>query len=260
MHSLTFRVLWGIALLAASAPLTFAESSSVLSWLSSSDQNDVLTGQEVTRSGSTVDGLELWKGSPWEALVVKQFAGRSTTLAAEGLYWLPESVPGDPRAVNFKIAKALTSVSTMKGLQVYSISLKRMETFIFDAYRVGSLEKVDRLPDPELSSIPDDLVWSMFQNEEQTGEGFTKMELKRDGAGFVLTQTNLTGLNWGIVPLVAPLDYQTLVYVLPTDRGVLIYGIAAAKTLSLFGWEKSKVSSLYTRMRALVNWFEGNMK
>jgi len=153
----------------------------------------------------------------------------------------------------------MTSVSTMKGLQVYSVSLKRMETFIFDAYRTSSMNKGTRLPDPELSNASE-TEFTMFQNEEQTGESFSRYSFSHSSGWFQVTQTNLTSLNYGIVPLVSPQDLLTVVYVVPLDGKLLVYGVTVAKTIGLFGLERTKTSSLYTRMEALITWFTNNLK
>jgi hypothetical protein len=148
----------------------------------------------------------------------------------------------------------------MKDLQVYSQSLKRMETFIFDAYRVGSLDKADKLADPEFPTGSSDISFLLFEKEEQTGEGFSRYSFTQEPNWFQVTQTNLTGLNYGMVPLVAPQDLLTRVYVVPGKDSILVYGVTVAKTFSLFGWERSKTSSLYNRMKALVTWFGNNLK
>ena len=99
----------------------------------------------------------------------------------------------------------------------------------------------------------------MFQNEEQTGESFAELAYEHS-SWYQVTQTNVTGLNYGIFPLVGPKGLLTAVYVVPYDDKVVVYGVTSAKTLSLFGLERSKISSLYTRMEALVTWLTANLK
>jgi hypothetical protein len=248
----------GLALLVGQVAAVAAEQPN-FGFLSAADQAALNRDGEVREFAENVGKLRLWKGSPFEASVSGLFSGRETTMAAEAWFVLPLKLPADPVAREKVLAKAMTSVSTMKGLQVYSISQKKMETFLFDAYRVGTTEKKSRLPDPDVSTAPKSLRFTMFQNEEQTGESFAELTYEH-GVWYQVTQTNLTGLNYGIIPLVSPRGLLTAVFLVPYDDQIVVYGITAAKTLSLFGLERSKIASLYTRMEALVTWLTANLK
>lgn len=230
-----------------------------LGFLTPDDRAALLKDRVVTVFSDRFANLHLAKGSPFEASAKALFKDRASTLAAEALFLVPAVLPKEPAAREQTIQKAMTSVSTMKNLQVYSISLKRMETFLFDAYRTQTLDKKTRLSDPDFSSAgPVEFI--LFQKEEQTGESFSRYVFSREPGWFQVTQTNLTSLNYGILPLVSPQDLLTAVYVVPFDDQLMVYGVTVAKTLSLFGLERSKTASLYTRMEALVTWFTNNLK
>jgi len=226
--------------------------------LSPADRQTLDQSHELTVFGDQYQHLKLWKGSPFESAVQQAYAGRSSTMAAEGLFVIPIAGLTAPDAQK-QILKSLTAISTMKGLQVWSNSLKRMETFIFDAYLVGKLDKSDRLTDPDPSTLPNPAMFSFFQKEEQTGESFSQYTVAQTPQWFQVTQTNLSGLKYGWITLVAPHNLLTTIFVVPTPNELLVYGITVAKTPDLFGLERSKNSSLYTRMKALVTWFSGEL-
>jgi hypothetical protein len=183
----------------------------------------------------------------------------SPNLAAAAYFWVP--LPSQPDPLSQRLFRALTSVSTMRNLQVYSESLKRMETFIFDAYRVESETKPVRMPDPALPAGAPQAKFVFFQDEEQTGKGFVEETVTPLDAGrFLVHLTNLTPLRYGVVPLVAPGEWQTSVLVVPGTDHVLVIGLTAAKTWNLFGLERSRTASLYNRMKALVTWFGNNLQ
>ncbi len=231
-----------------------------LAWLAPEDRTALLNDGSVKVFSDRFDHLNLWRGGPFEASAKTLFTGRESTLAAEALFIVPVPLPSEPEARERLLEKAMTSVSTMKGLQVYSISLKRMETFIFDAYRTSSTDKKAKLSDPEVPLAQGATSFIMFQNEEQTGESFARYSFSKEPGWYQVTLTNLTSLNYGFVPLVAPQDLLTRVYVIPYENRLLIYGATVAKTFSLFGWERSRTASLYTRMEALVTWLSNNLK
>lgn len=234
-----------------------AQTADVLSFLSPADRSTLDQQGVVTVFADRYSGLHLGKGSPFEAAVAAQFDQRDSTLAAEALFLVPVSLPPAGPDRDRDLQKALTSVSTMKNLQVYSTSLKRMETFIFDAYRTQTTDKGTRLPDPDPAAS---IEFTMFQNEEQTGESFTRYSFAQEPRWYRVTLTNLTSLNYGIFPLVSPGDLLTTVFVVPVDDKLLIYGVTVAKTVSLFGLERTRTASLYNRMAALVTWLTNNLK
>jgi hypothetical protein len=229
-------------------------------FLPSADRTVFVANGAASVFSDRFENLHLWKGSPFEPSVRALFGHRDSTLAAEALFLIPVALPQDPVTRERLLDRAMTSVSTMKGLQVYSISLKRMETFIFDAYRTQSTNKATRLPDPEVPVASGYVDFKMFQNEEQTGESFSQYTFSKEPGWYRVTQTNLTSLNYGIVPLVSPHDLLTTVYVVPVEGRLLVYGVTVAKTISLFGLERTRTASLYARMEALVTWFTNNLK
>lgn len=231
-----------------------------LAYLPSAERISLLRDGAVTVFSDRFENLHLWKGSPFESSVKTLFGHRDSTLAAEALFVVALDLPQEASERERLLERAMTSISTMKGLQVYSVSLKRMETFIFDAYRTQTTDKATKLPDPEVPIPPGGVEFTMYQNEEQTGESFARYSFVKEDGWLRVTQSNLTSLNYGIVPLVSPHDLLTTVYLVPLEGKLLIYGVTVAKTMGLFGLERSKTASLFTRMEALVTWFTNNLK
>ncbi len=148
----------------------------------------------------------------------------------------------------------------MKGLLVYSESLKKMETFIYDSYRVDSIDTKQRLPDPSENIAPNSAVYFLYQKEEQTGDVYSKMEYVSHGTWFEVRLTNETPLKYLIFTLVAPRELTTSFYLVPLDDKIVLYGITVAKTPALLGLEKLKRKSFFNRMNALASWVQSNLK
>jgi hypothetical protein len=246
-----------LILLLLAAPL-FAAPSDPLELVPPAARDKLTATGEVSEFSDSFDKLSLAHGSALEPAMAALMAHRQSTLAAEAFFWIETPKDWTPETAPARLFRALTAVSTMKNLEVYSESLKRMETFIFDAYRVGSPSKKDRLPDPAITA-DSKTEFTLFENEEQTGEGFSRYSFSAEPGWYQVTQTNLTSLNYGIIPLVAPHDLLTVVFVVPGKDHILVYGATAAKTFSLFGLERSRTASLYNRMKALVTWFRNNL-
>lgn len=239
---------------------TVAEETvdSALNWLNPQEMTALLKNKEISFFADTPNQLELWKRSPYQSKVATLLAGRQSTLAAEGLFLV--DLPTNTTVLTpTQLVRAATAFSTMKGLQVYSDSKQAMETFIFDAYRVSALNKNQRMADPAEDPPSTEGSSLVFQNEEQTGEGFSQIAYSLVPNGIEVNQTNMTGLQYGIIQLVAPYDLLTHIYVVQAGGKLVIYGIVVAKTVQFLGLEKTKIHSLYNRMKALETWFSTNL-
>jgi len=233
-----------------------------LGFLPSDTRAALLSEGSAGDMGGTIDDLKLWQASPFAAALRSAYAARPSTIAAECWFLLDEPVAATEADRSLVFYKSFTSFSTMKGLLVYSESLKRMETFIYDSYRVASVADPQRLPDPSETetAVPGSATYTLYQKEEQTGNVYSEMQFISHGTWFEVNLTNLTPMKYLVFTLVRPRELQTTFYVIPAGDKVLLYGITAAKTPRFLGIEKLKRSSFFNRMKALASWFEANMK
>ncbi|MGO8692684.1 MAG: DUF6675 family protein [Rectinemataceae bacterium] len=268
MKRLLFVAICALAGVAAFAQVT---SSEYLSFLSDAERKSLVATGEVNGFGSKLEDLALWRKAPFAAAVRTAFPDRPSTIAAEGLFILDLPPAGASQPVgasqpaaasqdlDLRILKAFTAFSAMKGLQVYSASLKRMETFIYDSWQIDSLESKKKLPDPVFESAPDHAQFLLYQKEEQTGDVYSSMSFDaRDGL-YEVQLTNETALHYLIFTLVAPRRLSTLFIVVPTTDKLILYGVTVADTPRFLGLERSKSSSFFYRMKALTTWFSANL-
>jgi len=234
--------------------------STSLSFLSSSEQKRLIDTGELTSFGSSLNNLPLWRRSPFAAIVSSLILERPSTIAAEGLFFMDKPAAASASELNLKILKSLTAFSTMKGLLVYSASQKKMETFIYDSFRVDSLADRRRIPDPAFSDLPQHNEYTLYQKEEQTGDVYSAMTVDMIGDHVTALLTNLTELDFLGLRLVAPEQLKTLFIILPMGDKIVLYGVTIANTPHLFGLERMKEKSFFYRMKALASWFEGNLK
>jgi hypothetical protein len=229
------------------------------SFLTQDERDTLFKSGELTSFGSKPEELPIWQKAPFAAAVRAALPARPSTIAAEGLFLLDLPKTQDRVEMDGKVLKAFTSFSTMKGLLVYSASLKKMETFIYDSYRVDSLENRSPLPDPELAAATGHAEFTLYQKEEQTGDVFSSMKLDvRDGY-YTAVLNNLTGLRYLFFQLVAPRELTTLFVVVPVEDHLVLYGVTVANTPRFLGLERMKQSSFFYRMKALSTWFSGNL-
>ena len=221
------------------------------SFLTGNDQKTLFAKNELIATGADVADLPLGALSPVAGAVKTGLAVKGSTVAIEGFFLFPKPA-GE---VTLGLYNAVNSVSSMEGLEYYSISQNKIEPLILASYRVGSIEKPQRIPDPVFTAIPEYQRAVVFQKDNRMGDGFSEIVWKYGADGnIVMTLRNIQTLNYGIFPLVDPYNLQMLFVVIPLADKVVVYGAMDAKTASLLGLERMKDESFRNRMRALAGW------
>jgi hypothetical protein len=187
------------------------------------------------------------------------YGSRASTIAAESWLLLDKPAYRTTAERDLQVFRSFTAFTTMKGLLVYSESLKKMETFIYDSYRIDSLATKQRLPDPEETEVPNFVTYYLYQKEEQTGDIYSEMKFVSHSSWYEVTLTNQTPMKYLFLTLVEPRELMTSFYLVPTDDKLLLYSMTIAKTPTFMGIEKLKRNSFFNRMKALASWVQSNM-
>jgi hypothetical protein len=230
-----------------------------LSFLSVGELQALMTKDQIETFGVTLKDLPLWQKSPFADTIRKALGDPSSSMAAEALFIIdkPKKLSGDE--LDLRVLRSFTAFSTMKGLLAYSESKKIMETFIFDSYRVASLDDKKPLPDPVFDTAPSQSSFVIYQKEEQMGDVYSQFEFDRTNGIYTVSLNNLTPMYYLIFQLVPPHGLHTFFVVVPTADKILVYGVTTAETPRLFGLERTKQKSFFDRMKALAGWFTTNL-
>lgn len=183
--------------------------------------------------------------------------GFTTGVELLRLYEGPEDF-STPEA-HLRIYNVLRSVASMKGIQYYSASRKRMRTLFAESYAIDGPHTASPQPDPILDHIPLDTIVYMFQEDLTFGENLYRSRLRYTGNCFLVETTNLTTMRYLLMPMVQPEASYTLTVLVPEGNRILFYGTSGARTLRLLGLERSKEDSFYNRLQALYGWFTGRL-
>jgi hypothetical protein len=247
------------SVIAAVPSIAQATAREYLSFLSPEQQTKLFASGEIDGFGAKPEELAIWQKSPFAPIVREVYAGKNSSIASESLFIIDRPSLATGSDMGTAVLKSFTSFSSMKGLLVYSASLKKMETFIFDSYQVNSLDDKKKLPDPVIDSAPSHCEFTVYQKEEQTGDVYSRLSFDaRDGL-YSVSLNNLTAMKYLFFQLVAPKDLTTLFIIVPASGKFILYGITVANTPRFFGLERMKESSFSNRMKALAGWFSGNL-
>lgn len=235
-------------------------SKDYLSFLPPEELNKLYANGEVTNIAGNIKDLPLWQKSPMADAIRGALQGFDSTIVAEG-FFLIDKPDLDPQSLDAKVFNTFTAFSTLKGIQVYSVSQGHLETFLFDASLVDASDNKKRLPDVAVTTVPPQADYVVYEKEEQTGDSYAKFHFDYDEQNdtFAVNVTNLTSMKYLIFTLVDPGNLHTYFYVVPCQDKLVLYGLTAVKTGHFLGLEKSKEKSFYYRMRALVSWFADNV-
>ncbi len=154
-----------------------------------------------------------------------------------------------------EIYNILLSVRTMKGIEYYSASRKKMRTLFTESYVIKSKEDPVPIPDLKVTRPERKITLYVNQKDKTFGRNIYRTDYRSDGKVIWVRMTNETSMKYKFIKMVDPGNISINLFVTKTDGGILFYGITGVKTFSFFGLEKAKKESFYNRIKAMYGWF-----
>jgi hypothetical protein len=163
---------------------------------------------------------------------------------------------GDPRT----IYNALHAVSSLKGIEYFSVSRGHEATLFQDAQFVDSAAGAVRLPDPRLDAAPQDgFAERRFASFDDASFGRYVVEVAYEGreGSFVLSMQNVGTIRKLLIPFVRPRELLSTIVVMPLEDRIVVYGFSCVHALNVFGLaERIGAESFSNRLAALMRWFQ----
>jgi hypothetical protein len=211
---------------------------------------------EVSRFINADPKLTLFPEASGKARLAADIVAMKPTIGVEMLRFAKSDDGGctSPACI-LRIYNVLRSLSSLKGIEYYSVSRKRMRIFYEDAYIVDSAEEKKRQPDPADASVPDQSRLLCFFRDSSFGEYVCSIDYGKEGNTISMRMQNLTKIWYLFVPIIDPDNMLSYMLIIPADEGILFYGVSAIKGDDALGIAVSKADSLYNRLVALYNWF-----
>lgn len=216
--------------------------------------NSLLEGEGLTLYHNQVGELELIPKSVYTQKVVGVISALEANMSVEGLFFIPQENPGEEEML--KVLNTLCSVSTLEGTEYYSQSRKKMRLLFEESWALDNFEERNVLADPRFENLPFIVEMNIFQKDLTFGSNDSTMQILSDPKGIFLEQENITSMKLnGLIKVVDPGDFRTVLLVIPCRNGWLYYGVMAAKTVDMKVIIDRGNESLFNRMNALFNWF-----
>jgi hypothetical protein len=147
------------------------------------------------------------------------------------------------------------ALSTLAGIQYYSVSHKAMRTFYETSRIIDGPGTKNVLEDPVYGEAPAALRIYARQKDLTFGDNIYQYDYRADADFLLFIQENLTSMNVGIIPAVGKNKLRSLVAVIDAGDSLLVYAASMARVTALPGLGGRIGSSLTNRVEAMLKWF-----
>jgi hypothetical protein len=215
---------------------------------------------EVRRTFRAGENLVFFPDLPIRRAALQQVAELNPVIGVEFLTRYSPPDFASPESLSRGIAQTLRSVSTLKGLEYYSASRDRMRIFFRDAYMVDSLEKGNRLSDPQTATAPDEHFFA-YLDDSSAGQYVANMTYTTRDRYVAMKYENATTIRKMMLPLIRKGNLISSVIIIPDGEDLLFYGYSCVRAINWFDMVERKGEASFTnRMVALYSWFRTNLE
>jgi hypothetical protein len=265
-----FLIMFGLLFTSASVEAeSLASSSSIRKAFSAISNEEVAQLQregEITRYFFEPLPLRWLPQGGLADQIAREASRIETVIGLESIHLLPlgelqtQGVDfSATESLKLRVYNVLRSVSTMKGVQYYSVSRGRYRTLFEESYPVLSMDRPVRIPDPVVKEIPPESQVIVFQDDTTFDRNYTRWVYRYAGDEISISITNLTPLKYSFLKMADPEQMQIHLLVRPMEDGIAFYGCAVVKSAKFLGLEKTKKESFYNRIKAIYTWFKDEL-
>jgi hypothetical protein len=209
--------------------------------------------------------LSLFPNIPIKDRIITEVSLLNPTMGVELLltYSPPfenEGLYRDTSRYHRTIYNILRSVSTLKGIEYYSASRKRMRIFFHDAFSIASPKDRTPIPDPLVEEIPIHETRHAFLKDSSLGDYVAEVYYHYHFDYLAMRIQNVTGLWRFIFRLIEARKLNMFVLLVPEEDRILFYGLCYVDAPNIMGIAEAKTASFFNRLRALQAWFANRLE
>ncbi|MCA9840198.1 MAG: hypothetical protein KC422_25030 [Trueperaceae bacterium] len=191
-----------------------------------------------------------------------ELAEREGQTAVEVLTRIRLTEAEQAKLTRLELYNLLRSVSTMQGIQYYSVTYGRMRELFTSSYAVADAKAKTALADPLVENVPEQDELLMVQEDTTFGQNVYRADyyVTQSDDAILVDIVNETTLRFNLVPVFEPNNLFTSMLIVPDGQGsVLFYGVTAAKVPPIPFVKSRFQESLINRLIALRGWFEDSL-
>ena len=153
---------------------------------------------------------------------------------------------------------SIRAISSLTGIEYYSASRKKMRIFYEKSSVVDNPDSQISQKDPIVDFPEDRAIVYAKQTDLTFGENIYKYEYLSYDDMLIFSQTNLTTMKYGIMPLLGKNKLLTLVAIIDAENRLLVYSATMVKASLLPGIEGKVRDSFSNRADAIYGWFKAS--
>lgn len=218
-------------------------------------------GEELINLGKSPDDVTLLPAFAYSSTIQNNIEAMNPNIFVEVLLLAP--VPEEFKRDSFSSQKErmraiyniFRKVSTLKGLEYYSHSRKRMRILFKEYFAINNLHDKKRVDDPVVSHVPAESEIHVQQTDSTFGKSYYEITYKSRENQILVTMQNASRLSYNFIPVVDKGGMQIMLGVIVLDDTILFYGTSSARVFGIFGLDKKIRHSFYNRIKAFHSWF-----
>ena len=157
------------------------------------------------------------------------------------------------------LSNALLAVSTMKGINYWSVSRGKETPLFLQSFAVESAQSTEPIADPVLDAVPGQRDLFTLQEDNSFGKNTYAERFTATSAYVHVKTENLSAITFLLVPVVSPRGLVSHVIVIPAGTDALFYGLVYMKSNVPLGDRNHRVQSLENRLTAMAGWVNGRL-
>ncbi len=181
-------------------------------------------------------------------------ARRRPVFVAESLYLINKNNPTDAGSDIPFIAKTLTSLSTMQGLE-YVNSDGETASLYKEIYTVNNLEEKEKIADNNEGNSDGKLIHT-YQKMATFGTGYYEYTFKQNATEVMCSSKNIDYITYRVFRLVNPGSFRMSFVVIDLGDSLLMYNLAEAEFFAISAVEKRMTQAFIRRADAIYNWLD----
>ncbi|MCK5673345.1 MAG: hypothetical protein KAH95_08205 [Spirochaetales bacterium] len=255
------KKLTGILLLLFISIFNISAAENIIDFLSPAEKGLLYSDGEISRYFFDEELPSYIFPTDYKSDLLEKISKLDVTIGVESLFLLKYSdlIIKDNTSM-LSVYNTLLSVKTMKGIEYYSQSRKKMRTLYTESFAVKDMDSTDPIDDPVYKTIPAILNRYLLQTDKTFGKNLYKAVYKYDGSTIWINIVNETKMKYSFIPMVNKGNMSVSLFVTAIDDGLLFYGVSTAETSTFLGLAKSKKESFYNRIKAMFTWFEDQLE
>jgi len=252
----TKKAILGAALCLMTSVLSAQNLEDLLPGLPAATRAELTEKRELVRYTEGAPAFSLLPAGPLAEELRREFQGFSPNITDEILFLMP--LPEAREDGELFLYNKLRDVTGLSGIRYRSSSRDGSRVLFSDVYAVDSPKSRRRVPFVPVSAIPREERFPLHLEDANFGSGYYEAALFHQEGRTSFGLRNLTTLKY-IFPVFREGRVRFRILLIPLEKELLMYGIVAAETGGLVRSMVDMPSALGKRVRALRDWFVGQV-